>query len=188
MKPIQSDDDKIMEAMEYLDKATALMRSIVGERSVAGLTPPPIDEAFLNRPVRAVDFGDFTVRLRQLWKHAFIISEWGTRISRQIVTVRDLVSMKEHELLRVENIGQRGVDRIKVVLAAHGLHLGMIDRKPVGSFETAEQMELHRLRALVKALVEQGVGTQEWVNAYNKMIEAEENDLKGHDIEEQEHA
>ena len=166
METESTDTEKIMEAMEHLDRASVLMRGLIGAKSVAGQTVVPRDEDFLDRSLHDIDFGVYTVRLRALW------DQRTYRGTKKIETVRELCTMTENECLMADNIGHKCVDRVKVVLAAHGLRLGLFDPPPSPTIqETRDQKELRRLRAMMKALVDQGVGSQEWANAYNKMMD-----------------
>ena len=124
---VDHDNEQIMQALLLLDEATAKLRSIVGARVANGTTVVEIDEAFLDRRVKTIDFGNYTGRLHQLFDNAGSFEgpncAW---VPKRIETVRDLVSMTEEECLRVWNVGRKSVDRMKSVLAAHGLELGML--------------------------------------------------------------
>jgi hypothetical protein len=72
------------------------------------LDPPIAKEDFLQERINSIDF---CVRV----KNAFCEYEF--------VTVADLVNMTEQELLRVPNMGGKSVNKIKEVLAEHGLAL-----------------------------------------------------------------
>ena len=95
----------------------------VGARHVE--VTKPIDEAFLDlrfdsRSMSRKLFGPgFGSRIRGLHR-------WDNNgHNAKVATMRELVRMREVELLREPNIGRRTVDVIRAVLAQHGLYLGM---------------------------------------------------------------
>ena len=127
-------NETILLAMQRLDEATALLRSIMGAR----IDQPeivPVDEAFLEVSPLTVDFGYYTTRLHNVFRNGVGFhdaSKHWEYVTKEIVTMRDVVSLREAHWLNVTNIGKGSVDRLKVVLAAHGLHLGM-------AYQTKEQ-------------------------------------------------
>ena len=86
----------------------------------------PVDRAFLDRRIDSVDWG-------KMHNHRVCgnIQRWdwddaGTRFECvPLVTVRELVALSEHQILRCPNVGRQTVRRIKSKLAEHGLYLGM---------------------------------------------------------------
>lgn len=124
-----SDVEVIMQALQRLDEATVLLRSVINARHADGRSTVEVDEEFLDRPVLSVDFGvNYTPRLQQLFRQG--VKRWDgvTFVPVDIVTVRDLLSVTENQCRCVSGIGKRTVDRLQAVLAAHGVRL----RQPGG--------------------------------------------------------
>ena len=89
-----------------------------------GKQPPDPDTAFLDTPLRDIDFGKLiSARVHHLTSLRF--KDNGGYEIVPVTTVRDLVMLTEAQILRSPNIGCETLERIKIVLAAHGLHLGM---------------------------------------------------------------
>ena len=117
-------DEVILKALEHLDAAMALLRAIVGSKGGRPLVP--VDEDFLNADLQSIDFGYYTSRVHHLARYAtYYDHAKGKRVPKDLITVRDLVSLTELDCSRMDNVGRKTVDRIKVVLASHGLRLGM---------------------------------------------------------------
>jgi hypothetical protein len=95
----------------------------VGARHVE--VTAPLDEAFLdvrfdNRSMCRKLFGlGFGARMLNLYRR----DDNGHEV--KVTTIRELVRLREVELMREPNIGRRTVDVIRAVLAQHGLYLGM---------------------------------------------------------------
>jgi DNA-directed RNA polymerase alpha subunit len=109
---------------DIIERLRATTREAIAEiERLRGKQEPIIDDAFLDTPLREIDFGPLiTARVHHLkcWK----IGE-GELVDVPVKTVRDLVGLTEAELLRAHNVGRSTVESIKRVLAAHGLRLGM---------------------------------------------------------------
>jgi hypothetical protein len=98
------------------------------QNKLAGQTDAtPVDSDFLDVEISDIDFGKgTTARVRFMCSNyqTYVDSDGlgrGNYTPSPIVTVRDLVARSEAELLREPNIGRLTLDRMKQVLAAHGL-------------------------------------------------------------------
>lgn len=77
---------------------------------------------FLDQRLDELDFGPgYGVRLQ----HAFKMGIWTIEKTVYPVTVRDLVALYEYDIMRQVNLGRGSLNKIKEVLAPHGLHFGM---------------------------------------------------------------
>jgi hypothetical protein len=111
---------------DIIERLRATTREAIAEiERLRGNAEVPPDVAFLDTPLREIDFGRLiTNRVHTLTCWRF--KEDGTgMVAVRITTVRELVALTEAEILRAPNVGRATVDSIKSVLAAHGLHLGM---------------------------------------------------------------
>jgi hypothetical protein len=126
--------DKLLEAYAKLADAQAYIRHCIRLCGVAdkNIIEPveEVDEAFLDFRLEDVDFGGSTTRLRNAFtnhnRDLAIHGEGDFRcnggyFNHKIETVRDLVNFSERDLLAAYNIGRLSVNRMKTVLAAHGL-------------------------------------------------------------------
>jgi DNA-directed RNA polymerase alpha subunit len=69
-------------------------------------------------------------RFRKILEKEFDHFPWTSRVygclaNNHVITVRDLVSKTEADLLRLPNFGRRSLEEIKKVLRKSRLHLGM---------------------------------------------------------------
>jgi DNA-directed RNA polymerase subunit alpha len=84
---------------------------------------PPSSE-FLRMRVDQVDWGSGSTRTRNML------------LNNSIVTIADLVSHSEAQLLRGPNFGKKSLRQVRKVLAEHGIRLGML-RKPSDEYPFA---------------------------------------------------
>jgi DNA-directed RNA polymerase alpha subunit len=122
--------DTLLVAIDRLEEVVRLLAGIVREHE----SVENVD--FLDRRIEDVDFGGSTTRIRNMFHNhnvdveskrtmaaGYNVTHNGQYFTSKIETVRDLVGLSEKDLLRCYNIGRLSVDRIKGVLAAHGLSL-----------------------------------------------------------------
>jgi DNA-directed RNA polymerase alpha subunit len=102
--------DALYKAINKLEEVTALLHEIVLAKQV------PIDEEFLDKKIADIDWGEGTSRIRHMCRYS-------SGYSNPIVTVRDLLTISEAEMMRKPNFGRTSLNRIKAVLSAHGLKL-----------------------------------------------------------------
>jgi len=110
---------------DIVERLRAITREAIAEieRLRGNKTQLP-DTAFLDTPLRDIDFGKLiSARVQHLTRGH--LDDNGAFVYVPVTTVRDLVMLTEAEILRSPNIGRTTVESIKTVLATHGLHLGM---------------------------------------------------------------
>jgi hypothetical protein len=107
---------------DIIERLRATTREAIAEiERLRGNGKVPPDVAFLDTSLREIDFG----RLINARVHYLKCWRSGMAVAVPVITIRDLVSLTEAEIMCVPNVGRATVESIKSMLAAHGLHLGM---------------------------------------------------------------
>ena len=118
-----ADDRRIAQALRQLELAVDMLRRALEETSPAN--GKDVDLEFLETDLECLDLGPgYTVRARGMFSSW---SEWtGEKYDRRpLRTVRDLVRLKEYDIMRAPNVGRRTLESLKVALKERGLHFGM---------------------------------------------------------------
>jgi hypothetical protein len=117
--------DLLLAALDKLAEAISLLRESIRENGgdLPGEIIEPVDEPFLDRKIKTINFGGSTTRVHWMCENGWLVDGYSRMQGKPVETVRDLIAFKESDLLRVSNVGRLTVDRVKTVLAAHGLKL-----------------------------------------------------------------
>ena len=110
---------RVVNVLRLLNEAITLLHLEVTEEVTKA-----DDLEFLERRLEEIDFGKgHTTRILNAAKNHVTYVGDGTWIPTPLVTVRDLISVSDAELIREPNVGRKTVNMVKAVLKEHGLKL-----------------------------------------------------------------
>jgi hypothetical protein len=118
----------ILEATKKISEALQLLQAALQATEARKIDGKPfeIDFAFLDAPLEDVEWGyDHKRRLLNMFEdwNKFETRSDNPDVPRLLVTVRDLLTISEDELLATPRVGEQAIGRIRAVLAKHGLVL-----------------------------------------------------------------
>jgi hypothetical protein len=118
----------ILEATRKISEALELLQAALHAQQASQIDgkPAEIDFAFLDAPLEDVEWGyDHKRRLLNMFEdwNKFEARSDNPDVPRLLVTVRDLLTISESELLAAPRVGEGAVTRIRSVLAERGLVL-----------------------------------------------------------------